>query len=214
MSGSLHAPLLQSKDDAHATTSSLWHFIQKAAEKFMHYVSLTCMFVLPGFLEERPGGHTILYSVLTAVSFAVLAGTAVQKFHIRSIRMWPKVLDVATFFINLGLLIYALISGKSAVDLSTFLSAWGAFVQNVALLCVVLGTTPPTSLLLCSTQSTCLGTLAAGIPFTAQIAKESIPEERWSSAVFITINYHVTIAWAVVFALEASLCLMALYVYP
>jgi hypothetical protein len=143
MSGPLHAPLLQSKDEAHATSSSLRHIIQKAAEKFMHYVSLTCMFILPGFLEERPGGHAILYSVLTAVSFAVLAGTAVQKFHIRSIRMWPKVLDVATFSINIGLLIYTLISGKSAADLSAFLIAWGAFVQNVALLCVALGTTLP-----------------------------------------------------------------------
>jgi uncharacterized membrane protein len=196
MSSSLHAPLVQSGDDAHAASSSLWHIIQKAADKFMHYVSLTCMFVLPGFLEERPGGHTILYSVLTAVSLAVLAGTAVQRFHIRSIRIWPKVLDVATFFINFALLIYTLTSGKAAADLSVFLMAWGACVQNVALLCIV------------------LGTLAAGMPFTMQIAKESIPEERWTSPVFITINYHVTTAWAVVFALQASLCLMALYVYP
>ena len=196
MSGSLHAPLVQSSDHAHAASSPVWHIIQKAAEKFMHYVSLTCMFVLPGFLEERPGGHRILYSVLTAVAFAVLVGTGVQRFHIRSIKMWPKILDVAAFFINLGLLIYALTSDKSAADLSAFLIAWGAFVQNVALLCIV------------------LGTLAAGLPFTMQIAKESIPEERWSSPIFITINYHVTTAWAVVFALEACLCLMALYVYP
>jgi len=52
------------------------------------------------------------------------------------------------------------------------------------------------------------------MPFTMQIAKENVPEEHWSSPTFITINYHITLAWAVVFALDVVLKLLGIYVYP
>jgi hypothetical protein len=196
MAATLEKPLIDSGDDAHTGGKSVWEMIQKAADKFMHYVSLTCMFVLPGFLEERPNGHAILFSILTAVSLSVLLGTAVQRYCLRSIKMWPKFLDVGTLAINAGLLIYTQASGKSAEDLASFLQAWGGFIQNVALLCTV------------------LVTLLVGMPFTMQIAKETVSEAHWNSPVFSTINYHVTFAWAAVFAVETGLCLMGIFVYP
>ena len=196
MAAALEQPLIDSGGDAHAGGTSVWKMVQKAADKFVHYVSLTCMFVLPGLLEQRANGHAILYSILAAVSLAVLLGTAVQRYHLRSIKTWPKFLDVGTLIINVGLLIYALASSKSPEDLSSFLQAWDGCIQNVALLCIV------------------LATLLAGMPFTMQIAKESVSEEFWSSPVFTAINYHVTAAWAAAFALQTALCLLGIFVYP
>lgn len=196
MAAALDKPLLDGGGDAPTSGTSVWKMVQKAADKFMHYVSLTCMFVLPGFLEERDNGHVILFSILTAVSLAVLLGTAFQMYYLRSIKTWPKVLDVGTLLINAGLLIYALASSKTAADLASFLQAWGGCIQNIALLCVV------------------LASLLAGMPFTIQIAKESVSESFWSSPVFITINYHVTVAWAAAFVLQIVLCFMGIFVYP
>lgn len=120
MPAKLNEQLLHTNDGASSSNESFWQTIQNAAKKFMHYASLTCMFVLPSFFEQRENGFAILYLILTLVSFSVLLGTAVQKFHIGSIKIWPKILDVGTFAVNLGLLIYTQTSGKSALDLTSF----------------------------------------------------------------------------------------------
>jgi hypothetical protein len=192
-------PLLDSSNDAGtsgASNQTNLQKIQNAAKSIMQYASLAFMFILPGILESRPNGFIILFSILTAISFFALLTSAVQKYYFLSIKMWPKILDVGVFVINICLIIYTQASGKTPADLTSFLEAWSGFILNLALLCVV------------------LISLLVRMPFTMQIAKENVPEEHWSSPTFITINYHITLAWAVVFALDVVLKLLGIYVYP
>ena len=42
--------------------------------------------------------------------------------------------------------------------------------------------------------------MAIGRPFTLQYAREQVPQEAWSSPVFIRTNYVISAAWALAFA--------------
>jgi len=102
-------PLLDSSNDAGtsgASNQTNLQKIQNAAKSIMQYASLAFMFILPGILESRPNGFIILFSILTAISFFALLTSAVQKYYFLSIKMWPKILDVGVFVINICLIIY------------------------------------------------------------------------------------------------------------
>jgi len=48
-------------------------------------------------------------------------------------------------------------------------------------------------------------TLVTGSPFTMDYAREQTPPELWSGPTFYRMNMHLTIAWALIFALGAVL---------
>jgi all-trans-retinol 13,14-reductase len=54
------------------------------------------------------------------------------------------------------------------------------------------------------------GTLLAGIPFTAQYAREDWPPEFWDAPLFVRINALLTKAWALIFTGNAGLGLLSL----
>jgi hypothetical protein len=45
-----------------------------------------------------------------------------------------------------------------------------------------------------------LASLAIGMPFTLQYARESVPKEFWTTPLFISTNRRITAAWAAAFA--------------
>jgi hypothetical protein len=50
-----------------------------------------------------------------------------------------------------------------------------------------------------------IGSLLAGVPFTAQYAREQTPREHWNSPIFKRINQVLTLTWGMTFALSAWL---------
>ena len=49
-----------------------------------------------------------------------------------------------------------------------------------------------------------LVSLAIGMPFTLQYARESVPKEFWTVPLFITTNQRITAAWAAAFAVMTA----------
>jgi len=46
--------------------------------------------------------------------------------------------------------------------------------------------------------------LAIGKPFTLQYAREQVPAELWESPRFIAVNRHITLVWAIAFAVMVA----------
>jgi uncharacterized membrane protein len=57
-----------------------------------------------------------------------------------------------------------------------------------------------------------LVSLAIGMPFTLQYARESVPQELWTAPLFITTNQRITGAWAAAFAVMTAADAAAHYV--
>ena len=57
-----------------------------------------------------------------------------------------------------------------------------------------------------------LVSLAIGMPFTLQYARESVPKEFWTAPLFITTNRRITAAWAAAFAVMTAADAAAHYV--
>jgi hypothetical protein len=57
-----------------------------------------------------------------------------------------------------------------------------------------------------------LVSLAIGMPFTLQYARESVPKEFWTAPLFITTNQRITAAWAAAFAVMTAADAAAHYV--
>jgi len=55
-------------------------------------------------------------------------------------------------------------------------------------------------------------TLAAGLPFTIQYARESVPREAWNSPLFVHINTTLTVMWATIFTFGAIMGVMTIAV--
>ena len=49
-----------------------------------------------------------------------------------------------------------------------------------------------------------LVSLAIGMPFTLQYARESVPHEFWTSPIFMTTNRRITGVWAAAFAVMTA----------
>jgi membrane protein YdbS with pleckstrin-like domain len=57
-----------------------------------------------------------------------------------------------------------------------------------------------------------LVSLAIGMPFTLQYARESVPKELWTSPLFMSTNRRITAVWAVAFAVMTAADAAAHYV--
>lgn len=93
-----------------------------------------------------------------------------------------KLLDaVAVMFFALLLVIGALVDASSL----RWLDRWSSELANIAIALIAL----------CS--------IALRTPFTIQYAREGVPRAKWSSPLFVQVNYVITSIWAVAFVITA-----------
>jgi len=102
-------------------------------------------------------------------------------------RQQPKILEIGTFLMFAGLLVWAKLFPSPLTVLTVRLRV------DVGLLLIV------------------LVSLAIAKPFTLQYARERVPEERWKSPQFLRINLIVTGVWALAFACIVAADLMMVY---
>jgi hypothetical protein len=57
-----------------------------------------------------------------------------------------------------------------------------------------------------------LASLAIGMPFTLQYARERVPKEYWNSPLFVSTNQRITGAWAAAFAVMSAADASAEYI--
>jgi uncharacterized membrane protein len=128
------------------------------------------------------GPSTWEWAVLAA-AVAALGLSARDILHRRL-----KVLDGATlaFFVALTIV-------SAAVDRETldWLERWANTISSGVLAAIG------------------FGSLAIGVPFTLQYAKESAPREVWDSPLFKRINVVITLVWSLIFLATALLGIVA-----
>jgi hypothetical protein len=56
--------------------------------------------------------------------------------------------------------------------------------------------------------------LAARRPFTAAIARRTVPQEYWKTATFLHVNDVITGVWAAAFTASAIACALIIHVAP
>lgn len=103
-----------------------------------------------------------------------------------------KVLDVATIIFFAALVIVALVTSRSDVQV---LDKYAQALSSGALGLIA------------------LGSILVGHPFTVDYAKEQAPPEVWHTAAFRQINLVLTAVWTVVFLVCAGLGLLAVHVH-
>ena len=102
-------------------------------------------------------------------------------------RQQPKILEIGTFLMFAGLLVWAKLFPSPLTVLTVRLRV------DVGLLLIV------------------LVSLAIAKPFTLQYAREQVPEDRWKSLQFLRINFIITGVWALAFACIVAADLMMVY---
>jgi hypothetical protein len=104
----------------------------------------------------------------------------------------PKILEVGTAILFGALALYALLAAPTWSVIGVRLCV------DVGLLAIV------------------LVSIAVGRPFTLQYARERVPEALWSTPAFRRVNYVITAAWALAFAVmvAAELCLLYVPGFP
>src|ERR1700756_846435 len=101
------------------------------------------------------------------------------------IRQWwrgesVKVLEVGSLLLFGALLLYTLIAAADWTVAKVRLAVDGGLLAIV------------------------LVSLAIGMPFTLQYARESVPQELWTSPIFMTTNRRITGVWAAAFAVMTA----------
>jgi hypothetical protein len=109
------------------------------------------------------------------------------------IRQWRrgetvKVLEVGSLALFGALLLYTLIAATDWTVATVRLAVDGGLLAIV------------------------LVSLAIGMPFTLQYARESVPKELWTSPLFMTTNQRITGVWAAAFAVMTAADAAAHYV--
>ncbi len=131
----------------------------------------------------------ILYSVIEGegrleVSAGAAFGLAVVILSLNWLRGGlPKVLEYSDV-VYFGVL--AVVIAFASDGTRTWLELWGGEVANIALLVIV------------------VGSILLRVPFTLPYAKETTPEEFWSTPEFLRVNYLIAWVWAVAFFIEAA----------
>lgn len=110
---------------------------------------------------------------LIAAAIVSLALVLRERLAYRS----PKILEIGSAILFAGLALYVLLKGASLSIMGTRL------LVDAGLFLLV------------------LGSLAIGVPFTLQYAREQVPEEIWQSPLFKRTNVIITAAWALALGL-------------
>jgi hypothetical protein len=138
----------------------------------------------------------VLFSVISrhdtmkaATLLALAAAVIIAIPGIRNGR--PKILELGTIAAFVAFTLVAFIVDPAAND---WLERYGRAIA-AALLALI-----------------AFGSLAIDMPFTEQYARESVPEQYWSSPRFKNVNRQLTLVWAVVFTLFVPSHIIAGYV--
>jgi len=99
-----------------------------------------------------------------------------------------KILDAATFAFFALLAILAAVLDRGDLD---WLERWANTIASGVLAAIA------------------FGSLAVGVPFTIQYARESAPREVWDTPLFKHINVMITLVWGLVFLASALLGIVA-----
>jgi hypothetical protein len=128
-------------------------------------------------------------------TFSPLAGLAAAFVVsvLLGIRQWRrgesvKVLEVGSLLLFGALLLYTLIATADWTVAKVRLAVDGGLLAIV------------------------LVSLVIGMPFTLQYARESVPQELWTSPIFMTTNRRITAVWAAAFAVMTAADAAAHYV--
>jgi hypothetical protein len=104
-----------------------------------------------------------------------------------AVRRRPKVLDVGTIAFFGVLSVLGAVLDRGDLD---WLEDWSQAISSGALAVIALGS-------------------LAFVPFTEQYARETTPEEYWSTPVFKGVNRVLTLMWGIVFLVSAVLGVIA-----
>ncbi len=119
-----------------------------------------------------------ILSTLEGALLGLIAGAAVSAgLVIRTLMRGgtPKILEAGTLTLFAALALYVGLAGRELSVIGVRLGV------DIGLLAVI------------------LISMAVRHPFTLQYAREQVPKEYWTSALFIRTNYAITAGWAVVF---------------
>ncbi|MER7286631.1 MULTISPECIES: hypothetical protein [Streptomyces] len=121
------------------------------------------------------------YELAVGVSLA-LAVALVVLGRVRHPGSSLKILEVAdvVFFAAM-----AVIGAFASQTTLSWLENYSGEVSNIALTVIA------------------LGSMAVGVPFTIQYAREQVPRERWGDPLFLRTNYLITGAWGAAFLVAA-----------
>jgi hypothetical protein len=104
-----------------------------------------------------------------------------------AVRRRPKILDVGTIAFFGVLSVLGAVLDRADLD---WLEDWSQALSSGALAVIALGS-------------------LAVVPFTEQYARDSTPEEYWSSPTFKSVNRVLTLVWGLVFLVSAILGVIA-----
>ena len=136
---------------------------------------------------------TVFFVLMRTVSPLAGLAAAFVVSVLLGIRQWRrgetvKVLEVGSLLLFGALLLYTLIAAADWTVAKVRLAVDGGLLVIV------------------------LVSLAIGMPFTLQYARESVPEELWTSPIFMTTNRRITGVWAAAFAVMTAADAAAHYV--
>lgn len=157
------------------SSSSVMTTIGSILGTMWNWSVIIVMNVLPNVLP-----YSLLY-LSFVVSFGLsLLVLLVEGYRYRNgtIKVYPKHIDLGLPFINLGLLLWLVISPPPS---DWHHKQWFSAVVNGLLFLFV------------------TFTIMIGKPFTLQYAMEKVPKEHWNSPLFNMISLHVSLAWAFMF---------------
>lgn len=153
------------------------------------WLTLILMFVLPAITSD----YRIVYGVTFGVGLLLSLYNGYQHFSsIATVKIFPKYFEVNILLINFALFIME-VSAQPSPDWS---EDWTGIISNTYLLLAVV-----LSMLIQK-------------PFTIEFAMEKVDEQYWSNPTFISLNYSITMAWAVEFALSVLFSILGIFVYP
>jgi hypothetical protein len=128
---------------------------------------------------------------LIGSSEGLIAGAATSM--VLLVRDWlrpgiaPKILEIGTFILFAGLALYAVLGAAAWSIMDVRLRV------DAGLLLIV------------------LTTMLVRQPFTLQYAREQVAPDQWTSPAFLRVNYVITGAWAVAFAIMVLADLVLIY---
>jgi hypothetical protein len=128
----------------------------------------------------------VFFVIMRAVSPLAGLAAAFALSVLLGLRQWRrgesvKVLEVGSLVLFGVLLLYTLIAAPDWTVATVRLAVDGGLLAIV------------------------LVSLAIGMPFTLQYARETVPKELWTSPLFMTTNRRITAVWAAAFAVMTSL---------
>ena len=153
----------------------------------MDWITLILMMVLP----STTSNYALVFGIVFGVGSLIFIYNG-YRYHVKQIKIFPKVLELGILLINLAMLIFEVVQ-KPSYHWSRY---WTSVITSSCLFGLV-------------TIS-----MIIGKPFTLQFAMEAVDEKFWSNPNFLLVNYHITFVWWLDFGFSIMFSLLSIYVYP